>query len=270
MINKNDGFYQDKYFVAKNSDINDLLNQIKRECSDDFFRHVLAFLGDLEKVNTNEYLVVNQDEPYAEEIYNIIKQNERKQIIAFVGRAGSGKDYQCNLLKEKGFTKMAFADALRDIAFSSFDIPYAFGMERYEEMKANEDCIKVVTEDSAHKVSFRKFLELLGTQGIRKYDNDFWCRALIKTLKDKQYKKVCISDMRFINEYTYLKKFAEENDYVFKVLFCNYRSDRYQDNNTHESARLANYFCTHGYIDLQEITDDDMQQAFEKFTKVLV
>ena len=205
-----------------------------------------------------------------EEIYNIIKQNERKQIIAFVGRAGSGKDYQCNLLKEKGFTKMAFADALRDIAFSSFDIPYAFGMERYEEMKANEDCIKVVTEDSVHKVSFRKFLELLGTQGIRKYDNDFWCRALIKTLKDKQYKKVCISDMRFINEYTYLKKFAQENDYVFKVLFCNYRSNRYQDNNTHESARLANYFCTHGYTDLQEITDDDMQQAFEKFTKVLV
>ena len=76
--------------------------------------------------------------------------------------------------------------------------------------------------------------------------------------------------MRFINEYTYLKKFAEENDYMFKVIFCNYRSDRYQDNNTHESAKLANYFCTHGYTDLQEITDDDMQQAFEKFTKVLV
>ena len=146
----------------------------------------------------------------------------------------------------------------------------SFFEQRYEEMKANEDCIKVVTEDSVHKVSFRKFLELLGTQGIRKYDNDFWCRALIKTLKDKQYKKVCISDMRFINEYTYLKKFAEENDYMFKVLFCNYRSDRYQDNNTHESAKLANYFCTHGYTDLQEITDDDMQQAFEKFTKVLV
>ena len=79
MINKNDGFYQDKYFVAKNSHIDGLLNQIKRECSDDFFRHVLDFLGHLERINTNEYLVVNQDEPYAEEIYNIIK--EKKAII---------------------------------------------------------------------------------------------------------------------------------------------------------------------------------------------
>ena len=257
MIDKNDGFYKEKYFVCKNDIIFDTINNMYNERERMFLKKFFQRLS----VSDNEYIVVNQDEPYAEEIYNIIKQNESNQIIAFIGRAGSGKDYQCNLLQDKGFVKLAFADALRDIAFSSFDIPYEFGMERYEEMKANEECIKVKTQDSLHQISFRKFLELLGTQGIRKYDNDFWCRALVKTIKNKHYKKVCISDMRFLNEYKYLKQFVEENDYEFKVIFCNYCSPRYQLNNNHESARLANYFADHNYKDLQELTLEDIIQA---------
>lgn len=252
---EDDSLYESKFVCVNRKDVLKSLNGGELHQLDTLLDKITKTVG------RKEYLCINQDESYADKVWDIIKEHETKEIVAFVGRAGSGKDYQCNLLKEKGFTKMAFADALRDIAFSSFDIPYAFGMERYEEMKANEDCIKVVTKDSIHKVSFRKFLELLGTQGIRKYDNDFWCRALIKTLKDKQYKKVCVSDMRFINEYKHLKKFAEENGYVFKVVFCNYRSDRYQDSNTHESAKLANYFCTHGYTDLEELSEQDLREA---------
>ena len=250
-----DSVYEHKFVCVKRKDILKSLNGGELHQLDTLLEKIRKNVGD------KNYLCVNEDEPYADEVWKIIKEHETKEIVAFIGRAGSGKDYQCNLLKEKGFVKLAFADALRDIAFSSFDIPYEFGMQRYEEMKAKEDCIKVVTEDSLHKLNFRQFLEYLGTQGIRKYDNDFWCRALIKTLTDKQYKKVCISDMRFINEYLYVKKFAEENGYGLKLIFCNYRSDRYQDNNNHDSAKLANYFATHGYQDLTELTRNDMCEA---------
>jgi hypothetical protein len=97
-------------------------------------------------------------------------------------------------------------------------------------------------------------LEKLGTEGIRKYDNDFWCRALVNTLKKEGCKKVCISDMRFINEFDYLKKFAEENDYNFKVIFCDYHSDRYESDNNHKSAHMGNWFAKQGFKDLEDVT----------------
>lgn len=203
-----------------------------------------------------------------ENVYKSVRRifSGRRKIVAFVGRAGSGKDYQCSLLTEKGYRKVAFADALRDIAFSCFDIPYEFGMQRYEEMKAKEDCIKVLTEDSLHELNFRQFLEYLGTQGIRKYDNDFWCNCLIKTLKETT-DNICISDMRFINEYDKLKQFAEENDYELKVIFCDYPSGRYQTNNKHESARMGNYFAECGYKDLSVLTERDMNKFRQSLVK---
>lgn len=183
-----------------------------------------------------------------------------KEIIAFIGRAGSGKDYQCKLLEEKGYKHVAFADALRHIAFNVLGLTYEEGMKQYDFLKENA-CIMVATETKGESFNFRRFLELLGTQGIRKYDNDFWCRCLEKEIKD--YDKVCISDMRFLNEYNYMNKFAKDNNYNFKVIFCNYKSDRYQENNLHESAKMGNWFAENGYEDLQEITQVDMFKYFK-------
>ena len=65
--------------------------------------------------------------------------------------------------------------------------------------------------------------------------------------------------MRFPNEYNITKNWCSENGYEFKCIFCDYHSDRYQENNSHESAMMGNYFATHGYSDLQEISDSDMK-----------
>ena len=46
-----------------------------------------------------------------------------RKIIAFAGFQGSGKDYRCQqLVKQGNYKQLAFADALRDIAFSSLSI----------------------------------------------------------------------------------------------------------------------------------------------------
>ena len=63
-----------------------------------------------------------------------------KEIVAFIGRAGSGKDYQCNLL---GYKKVAFADALRDIAFSSLNLDPDISLKHYESLKST-NCIEIV------------------------------------------------------------------------------------------------------------------------------
>lgn len=188
------------------------------------------------------------------------KKDTNKQIIAFIGKAGSGKDHQCNLLQQKGYKKLAFADALRDIAYSSFNIPLSIGLQSYDDMKKDNNCITIKTNDETYTLSFRKYLEHLGTQGIRKYVPDFWVICLTNTILKNNYDNVCISDLRFINEYTKIKQFAQQNNYRFKCIFCNFHSDRYQENNLHESAWLANNLCNMGYKDLQEIQDVDIQK----------
>lgn len=221
----------------------------------------------IEKVynkHPNNYLCVNQDEPYADEVWSLIKEQEKRTIIAFVGNAGSGKSYQSYLLTQKGYKELAFADVLRKIAFTSLGINFDDGMKNYDYMKTHEVISVNLTGSCIISSTFRQFLEKLGSEGIRKYDNDFWCKGLIKEIEENDYRKVCISDMRFFNEYNHIKKFSEDNDYEFKVIFCDYHSDRYDYNNSHVSAKLANYFVDKGYKDLQELSDEDFRKYKEE------
>lgn len=193
-----------------------------------------------------------------------------KEIIAFIGRAGSGKDYQCQLLEKQGYVKRAFADALRDIAFTSLGIT---DTENYGWYKQNE-CIYVqhkclsekvidnVTVDTYSKLTLRQFVERLATEGIRKYDPDFWANCLTKSLLDDMacgYTKFCISDLRFINEYRVLKRFAQDVKAELHIKLCDYHSDRYIENETHESAWLANKLIELGYEDGDAIIDSQLK-----------
>lgn len=196
-----------------------------------------------------------------------------KNIISFIGRAGSGKDYQCNLLVEKGYKKVAFADALRNIAFASLGIPSLTGYKYYEDMKALP-CISINIQDkntltsiSEHKLTFRQYLEMLGTQGIRYYDENFWCKCLGSTILDTHYTNICISDLRFKNEYDYLYTFCKDHNFSFTCIFCDYKSSRYQDINNHQSAKLANWLVEQGYKDGQQITKDDIDKFTEYYLK---
>ena len=194
-----------------------------------------------------------------------------RKIVAFAGKAGSGKDFRCQqLLKQGNYKKMAFADALRKIAFTSLGIKVDKGLENYEWMKAN-GCIRTTFEDgSAVTINFRKFLEFMGTEGIRSYDNDFWCKCLIKDIDEiPEDLNICISDLRFYNEYKYLKEYCDNKGYEFSFIFCDYHSDRYNPFNIHASARLANFLKEIGYADGDEIKDDDMQIYIESMDALI-
>ena len=191
--------------------------------------------------------------------------------MAFAGVQGSGKDYRCQqLLKQGNYKKMAFADALRKIAFTSLGIKVDKGLENYEWMKSN-GCIRTTFEDGSDAtINFRKFLEFMGTEGIRSYDNDFWCKCLIKDIDNTDEKlNICISDLRFYNEYKYLKEYCDKKGYEFSFIFCDYHSDRYDPFNTHASARLANFLKEIGYADGDEIKDDDMQIYIESMDALI-
>ena len=89
-----------------------------------------------------------------------------KKVTAFVRVQRSGKSYRCaQLVKQGDYVTLAFADALRKILFVTLGIPYEEGMATYEELKHTP---------LYNGQTLRNMLDHLGTEGIRKYDNDFW------------------------------------------------------------------------------------------------
>ena len=78
-----------------------------------------------------------------------------------------------------------------------------------------------------------------------------------------------IVDLRFYNEYKYLKEYCDKKGYEFSFVFCDYHSDTYQDFKPHASARLANFLKEIGYADGDEIKDDDMQIYIESMDALI-
>lgn len=179
--------------------------------------------------------------------YNLL---DMPVIIAFIGRAGSGKDYQCSLLQQKGFIKLAFADSLRQVTAKIARIPYKDMLQIYDDFKAG---------DIFPGYTGRELMENIGS-AMRGVDPNIWINGLINSIKNKYCgKNICISDLRYVNEYMALFEYTKHSPYNLVTVFCDYHSDRYQEINTHESAHLSNWFAQHGYKDLTIIDKSDIE-----------
>lgn len=172
----------------------------------------------------------------------------KREVIAFIGRQGSGKSFQSQrLVKERGFKRLSFADPLREIAFNVIGVDFKEGMEKYDELKRTE---------IINGLNFRNILENLGAS-VRKFDKDFWANALAVKIKDCA-EHIVIDDMRYPNEYEIVRAFCVSKGYNFRAYFCDYKSDIYDENNQHESAAMSNYLAKRGYEDQQLIDRKDI------------
>lgn len=173
-----------------------------------------------------------------------------RKVIAFCGFEQSGKSYSAKrLMMTLGYKHAAFADALRDVAFQTIGMDFREGMKQYEDLKKT---------NLINDLTFRNILENLGS-AIRKYDKDFWAKAVLKFISEC-VENVCISDLRYPNEYWIIKKYCEENNIDFKLVFCDYHSEGYRDDNPHESAKFAKYLKEIGYTDQEYVKEEDVLQ----------
>lgn len=125
-------------------------------------------------------------------------------IIGLSGYAGSGKDTVADILvKNHGYTKIAFADALRNITadidpwlnvnhdydrypFRTYSHWLACGYD-YQWLKANTD--------------LRQFLQKLGESVRNRIGEDAWIGALFHTIENENVDgDWVISDVRYPNE----------------------------------------------------------------------
>lgn len=114
-------------------------------------------------------------------------------IIGISGKARSGKDTIADyLIKNYGYTKLAYADLLKNITM------LAFGFTK-EQLYGDQKF--VVDEYWGNTPAY--YLQILGTECFReRIDNDFWVKAAMKIVNHYPENLWVIPDVRFPNEVT--------------------------------------------------------------------
>jgi len=105
-------------------------------------------------------------------------------IIALYGEKRVGKDTVANiLLKYIKYKRVAFADIPKDIICKTFNIT----LEEFEE----------------HKDHYRPFLINFAEYMKKIKGKDYWAKMALES----EYKNILITDLRFKEEYNYIKQF---------------------------------------------------------------
>lgn len=127
-------------------------------------------------------------------------------IIGCIGFAGSGKGTAADyLVEKKGFTKLAFADAVKDATAA------IFGWQRSllegdtpESREWREQKDEWWSEKTGKDITPRNILQMMGTEiGRDMIHPDIWILALQKRIG--MYQNVVISDVRFPNEMKFIQ-----------------------------------------------------------------
>lgn len=136
------------------------------------------------------------------------------RIIGVSGTMRTGKDSVALLLKEFGYERASFADPLRKLAL---DIdPYILLQGAPDDIKSERlvaaysgsgailysDLISTIGYERAKEIpDFRRFLQRLGTEGIRgNFGQDAWVNLFKKQVMGSPGAKFVAPDCRFPNE----------------------------------------------------------------------
>jgi hypothetical protein len=130
--------------------------------------------------------------------------------IAFTGKMCSGKDTATDYLVRKGFTKLSFADPIRELA-----------------------CKVYGTEQSVER---RRFMQEVGQAG-RRVNPLIWIQPVVMTVQQWPDAMFTLNDIRFPNELTALKWLGFE---VYRIVASEgLRIKRHKERNGYAPTREA-------------------------------
>ena len=126
-----------------------------------------------------------------------------KKIIAITGIARAGKDTTAEYLVQKyGYVRLAYADIMKSILCSTFNIPPQ-ELEAYKN-DSNSNIAVVDINQSADfvkydllKVTFRNILENFGQAMKALFGEKVWSNLIIQKIKELNHDKIVVSDVRF-------------------------------------------------------------------------
>jgi hypothetical protein len=116
---------------------------------------------------------------------------KKQNVIGLGFKARAGKDEVANhLVRNHGFTRVAFADLLKEACGT------IFGLSRDQLYGSLKE-----TEDPFWGCSPRHILQTVGTECLRKgFSDDVWVRALERKIQQNPGVDYVVSDVRFVNE----------------------------------------------------------------------
>jgi hypothetical protein len=127
------------------------------------------------------------------------------RIVGLIGKKRSGKDtFGGELVTSAGFTRVAFADPLRQAAL---DLDPFVGrpalpghLAPMKDVRLSEVIETIGWEAAKDYVpEVRRILEAFGTDSIRKLDDGFWVRMAVEKIQATET-PVVVTDVRFPNE----------------------------------------------------------------------
>lgn len=130
-------------------------------------------------------------------------------IIGLSGYAQSGKDTLAKfLIEDYGFTRFAFADALRDTVYAlnpvvRFEARVSYDDDPGEQMVRVQDIVDTVGWEQAKtsQPEIRRLLQAMGTEAGRKIlGESIWVDTVFRQVQERGLDKVVITDCRFPNE----------------------------------------------------------------------
>ena len=213
-------------------------------------------------------------------------------IIGVAGFAGSGKGSVSDSLVDRyGFTKVSFADTLKD------SVSVIFGWKRHllegdtdESREFREKPDKWWSDNFGYEVTPRLMLQKMGTEAGRNvFHNDIWIHSVFRKIsrlnRELGVKKFVIPDTRFPNEIKNIKKAGgkvirvirnEEPDFYNEAFAQNVKNvrneeyseqlSRFPDIHYSEWAWIGQKF---DYTILNNGTRKDLDVSAEKMIKEL-
>jgi energy-coupling factor transporter ATP-binding protein EcfA2 len=166
---------------------------------------------------------------------NPMNNSNNKHIIVLIGKIGSGKSTVADILKKQQYNELYFAEPLKQFGISiGFTHDQIYGTQAQKNIK-----------NDYYGVSGREFMQKVGTELFRnKLDqvidmnlkgSSIWVKNIERQLS--LYDKIVISDCRFPDELSMLKKY---NSIVIKLV-RNYNDDASHISEQHIDEMNADY-----------------------------
>ena len=147
------------------------------------------------------------------------------RVVALTGPKGSGKDTVAQLIRSKyspteGVTVTAFADPIREVIESIFQLPSELRPDSYDKFKRTNLLYDLPTI-GMEAVSGRRVVREIGML-MRKYDPDQFTRYAEERFASQPNHIHVVSDLRFHNEYEMLRKYDAR---IIKIMRPDYDYD---------------------------------------------
>jgi len=154
-------------------------------------------------------------------------------LIGIAGCKGVGKDTAAQwLIDEQGYTRLAFADKLKEAVCNLFDIDVAI----YNTLKGDDRVADTVghvilelSGTTEYDYSWREFIQRFGTEmGRNTFGQNFWIQqwsdsyTAMWVMQPDEAQKVVVTDVRFENE---AKTIKMAGGYIIEITRPGYKPD---------------------------------------------